>query len=322
MAVFLVNQCVFSKLPNPNYYPQPAQSQGAFDVAGVANPTSNICGLKFETLFELIHHIEENHISELEPQTTLGNGSNITQIMVPTSSILRMFNRLPSAVPVPASGPVFAPVPVPAPGPVFAPVSVPASGPVFAPVPVPASGPVFAPVSVPTSGPVFAPVPSPVTGSVPTPVSTPVPALVPTPVTTPVPALVPAPVTTPVPVAVPVPLPVPVPVTVPVPGPTPAAANPYKCPNCNKTYKTQHGLRTHQSARHEDNSQSSTPTPSLAPPNPFKCPNCNKTYKTQHGLRTHQNACHEDNSQAAVTESKVTVVSSESGDTPSGSISR
>lgn len=68
---------------------------------------------------------------------------------------------------------------------------------------------------------------------------------------------------------------------------------PYKCPDCNKTYKTQHGLRTHQSARHENNPQPSTQPAVVTTPTPatsFKCPDCNKTYKTQHGLRTHQSS--------------------------------
>lgn len=85
MAVFLVNQCTFSKLPNANNDQQanannlsngaccqsgqnPSDSVGQVggNAVGHLAVSSNICGLKFDSLFELIHHIEDNHITDVD----------------------------------------------------------------------------------------------------------------------------------------------------------------------------------------------------------------------------------------------------------------
>ena len=142
MAVFLVNQCTFSKLPEANndqqtsvtinngasQYPNDSASNITTNNVGVGLSSSNICGQKFDSLFELIHHIEDNHITDVDysgiypgsapgaviggPATGMVNtptlrDSNIynviphdrhhmTQIInggwLPTSCILRIFN--------------------------------------------------------------------------------------------------------------------------------------------------------------------------------------------------------------------------------------
>lgn len=83
MAVFLVNQCTFSKLPNISNDQQtsPAITQNGASQntsnmnangVGIGLSSSNICGLKFDSLLELIHHIEDNHINDVEYQGISG----------------------------------------------------------------------------------------------------------------------------------------------------------------------------------------------------------------------------------------------------------
>lgn len=150
MAVFLVNQCIFSKLPNANNDPNQQQqhhhhqtngagssqsnqsssndsnsnlSAANLAPAGQQATPSNICGQKFDSLFELIHHIEDNHIDDVDYAPIPGAGlyyngaqaaaaaghlqphhhnyvqydrHHVNQIInggwLPTSCILRIFN--------------------------------------------------------------------------------------------------------------------------------------------------------------------------------------------------------------------------------------
>lgn len=129
MAVFLVNQCTFPKLTNVCNDQQnstngtsPGNNQNSNDstsnlsVNNVGLSTSNICGLKFDSLFELIHHIEDNHITgvdypgvggynthphqtphhQLDHLPVPHHPAHMTQIInggwLPTSCILRISN--------------------------------------------------------------------------------------------------------------------------------------------------------------------------------------------------------------------------------------
>lgn len=66
MAVFFVNQCTFAKLPNSDQLSTNSSNASQSGFADNSNVMSEQCGLKFDSLYELIHHIEDNHIVDAD----------------------------------------------------------------------------------------------------------------------------------------------------------------------------------------------------------------------------------------------------------------